>query len=158
MFRWNKASARCYAYLSDLKRNEDGTGCLHWPSFKESSLSHDSKLLASASEGRTVKVWDAAMGSLQQILEGHIPRSSARVPLEFRIGRKEHRLFVFFFLNPMFELRLYNCGGKYTYFSWNSLVPTYGCIVQSSEESRNRFPPKVCPADNRVTGSSHNTH
>ena len=120
------------------------------------TFSHDSKLLASASEDYTVKVWDAATGSLQQTLEGHIPRSSARAPLEFRIGRKEHRLFVF--SDPMFELRLYNYGGKYTYFSWNSQVPTYGCIAQSSEESRNRFPPKVCPADNRVTGSSQNTH
>src|SRR6266536_872884 len=35
------------------------------------AFSHDSKLLASASSDRTVKVWDAATGSLQQTLEGH---------------------------------------------------------------------------------------
>lgn len=37
MFRWYKASARCYAYLSDVDGTEDGTGCLHWASFKESA-------------------------------------------------------------------------------------------------------------------------
>ncbi|KFY92530.1 hypothetical protein V498_04889 [Pseudogymnoascus sp. VKM F-4517 (FW-2822)] len=35
------------------------------------SFSHDSKLLASASVDKTVKVWDAATGTLQQTLEGH---------------------------------------------------------------------------------------
>ena len=35
------------------------------------AFSHDSKLLASASCDHTVKVWDAATGSLQQTLEGH---------------------------------------------------------------------------------------
>jgi WD40 repeat protein len=32
------------------------------------AFSHDSKLLASASYGNTIKVWDAATGSLQQIV------------------------------------------------------------------------------------------
>ncbi|RDW58661.1 hypothetical protein BP6252_13137 [Coleophoma cylindrospora] len=35
------------------------------------AFSHDSKLLASASFDKTVKVWDAATGTLQQTLEGH---------------------------------------------------------------------------------------
>jgi hypothetical protein len=34
-------------------------------------FSHDSKLLASGSSDKTVKVWDAATGSLQQTLKGH---------------------------------------------------------------------------------------
>jgi len=36
MFRWYKASTRCYAYLSDVDGVEDGSDCLHWPSFKAS--------------------------------------------------------------------------------------------------------------------------
>ena len=35
------------------------------------AFSHDSKLLASASWDHTVRVWDAATGSLRQTLEGH---------------------------------------------------------------------------------------
>ena len=35
------------------------------------AFSHDSKLLASASNDKTVKVWDAATGTLQKTLEGH---------------------------------------------------------------------------------------
>ncbi|OBT40523.1 hypothetical protein VE00_09007 [Pseudogymnoascus sp. WSF 3629] len=35
------------------------------------AFSHDSRLLASASDDNTVKVWDAATGTLQQTLEGH---------------------------------------------------------------------------------------
>jgi hypothetical protein len=36
MFRWYKASARCYAYLSDVAGTEDRPNRLQWPSFKES--------------------------------------------------------------------------------------------------------------------------
>ncbi|RYP42429.1 hypothetical protein DL768_010338 [Monosporascus sp. mg162] len=35
------------------------------------AFSHDSKLLASASDDGAIKIWDAATGSLQQTLEGH---------------------------------------------------------------------------------------
>jgi WD40 repeat protein len=35
------------------------------------AFSHDSTLLASASGDKTVKIWDASTGSLQQTLEGH---------------------------------------------------------------------------------------
>ncbi|RYP27024.1 hypothetical protein DL768_011361 [Monosporascus sp. mg162] len=35
------------------------------------AFSHDSKLLASGSSDKTIKIWDAATGSLQQTLEGH---------------------------------------------------------------------------------------
>ncbi|PQE09262.1 Vegetative incompatibility HET-E-1 protein [Rutstroemia sp. NJR-2017a BBW] len=35
------------------------------------NFSHDSILLASVSEDKTIKVWDTATGSLQQTLEGH---------------------------------------------------------------------------------------
>ncbi|KAH8778279.1 WD40-repeat-containing domain protein, partial [Hyaloscypha sp. PMI_1271] len=35
------------------------------------AFSHDSELLASASDDKTVKVWDAATGTLRQTLEGH---------------------------------------------------------------------------------------
>ncbi|KFY93584.1 hypothetical protein V498_04339, partial [Pseudogymnoascus sp. VKM F-4517 (FW-2822)] len=35
------------------------------------AFSHDSTLLASASYDRTVRIWDAATGTLQQTLEGH---------------------------------------------------------------------------------------
>jgi len=35
------------------------------------TFSHDSKLLASASYDKTVRIWDVSTGSLQQTLEGH---------------------------------------------------------------------------------------
>ena len=35
------------------------------------TFSHDSKLLASASYDKTVRIWNAGTGSLQQTLEGH---------------------------------------------------------------------------------------
>ncbi|KFY28387.1 hypothetical protein V491_00489 [Pseudogymnoascus sp. VKM F-3775] len=38
------------------------------------AFSHGSKLLASASSDKTVKIWDASTGSLQQTLEGHSRR------------------------------------------------------------------------------------
>jgi WD40 repeat protein len=38
----------------------------HSDSVRSVAFSHDSKLLASASDGNTVKVWDVAIGSLQQ--------------------------------------------------------------------------------------------
>jgi WD40 repeat protein len=38
---------------------------------KSVAFSHDSRLLASASNDKTVKVWDTATGMLQQTLEGH---------------------------------------------------------------------------------------
>ena len=36
MFKWYKASARCYAYLSDVSGTQDTPNRLQWPSFKES--------------------------------------------------------------------------------------------------------------------------
>jgi WD40 repeat protein len=38
------------------------------------TFSHDSKLLASASNDKTVKIWNAGTGSLQQTLENHSDR------------------------------------------------------------------------------------
>ncbi|PQE14247.1 vegetative incompatibility HET-E-1 protein [Rutstroemia sp. NJR-2017a BVV2] len=43
----------------------------HNSSIRSVAFSHNSKLLASASDDTTIKVWDTATGSLQQTLEGH---------------------------------------------------------------------------------------
>ena len=49
-----------------LQTLEGHTGCVNSVAF-----SHDSKLLASASDDKTVRVWDTATGALQQTLEGY---------------------------------------------------------------------------------------
>ncbi|RYP84315.1 hypothetical protein DL770_005219 [Monosporascus sp. CRB-9-2] len=43
----------------------------HSDSVRSVAFSHNSKLLASGSRDNTIKIWDAATGSLQQTLEGH---------------------------------------------------------------------------------------
>ncbi|TGO07224.1 hypothetical protein BTUL_0306g00010, partial [Botrytis tulipae] len=43
----------------------------HSESVTSIAFSADSKLLASGSDGCTIKIWDAATGTLQQTLEGH---------------------------------------------------------------------------------------
>ncbi|KAF7509562.1 hypothetical protein GJ744_007962 [Endocarpon pusillum] len=43
----------------------------HSSTVQSVAFSHDLKLLASASYDRTVRIWDAATGTLQQTLEGH---------------------------------------------------------------------------------------
>src|SRR5947207_6948402 len=43
----------------------------HGSSVQSVAFSHNSRLLASASGDRTVKVWDVAMGQCLQTLEGH---------------------------------------------------------------------------------------
>ncbi|OBT60675.1 hypothetical protein VE03_09889, partial [Pseudogymnoascus sp. 23342-1-I1] len=43
----------------------------HSDAISSVAFSHDSKLLASASYDKTVRVWDTATGTLQQTLEGH---------------------------------------------------------------------------------------
>lgn len=40
MFRWYKASTRCYAYLSDVYGTEDGSESIQWPNFREVFGSH----------------------------------------------------------------------------------------------------------------------
>ena len=44
-------------------------GHSHWVT--SVAFSHDSKLLASVSKDKTVKIWDASTGALQQTLKGH---------------------------------------------------------------------------------------